>query len=145
MLKVCVLHSGLGDSICPGQRLPRQFDRAMGALELVVVNQGTFRTKTLGQVAPLRSAFRKHCKIELSSGMHLQSRRISQVNTKEPLDNYLIDWCVIQMMGSPDKQRNWDHALLFAMLQNHLAVSSSSERARFDEILYRRLSKTISE
>ncbi|MCJ1241964.1 hypothetical protein MMC14_009971 [Varicellaria rhodocarpa] len=51
-----------------------------------------------------------------------------------------LEWCLSQMQGAPDKQTNFDHAMLFAFLENHLASSDMEERARVDDVLYRKLS-----
>jgi hypothetical protein len=44
----------------PGQPLPVRYDRALGALELFLVNQVIFRAKFLEEVLPLTPGLSKH-------------------------------------------------------------------------------------
>jgi hypothetical protein len=62
-------------------------------------------------------------------------KKQEELFAKDPLD-----WCLTQMQGQPDKQTNYDHAILFSFLENHLACSDPKERARLDEFLYQKLS-----
>ncbi|KAL5592256.1 hypothetical protein FOVSG1_006192 [Fusarium oxysporum f. sp. vasinfectum] len=66
-------------------------------------------------------------------------KREASANTQEALTEDPLDWCLVQLRAKPDDQRAFDHAMLFAMLQDHLS-SNPSERKRLDEIIYQTLS-----
>ncbi|OHE95726.1 hypothetical protein CORC01_09010 [Colletotrichum orchidophilum] len=65
--------------------------------------------------------------------------RYSKPNTKEHLESDPLDWCLVQMTGEPDNQRHFDHAMLFAMIDDHLSKSNRKEAARIDNLLMREL------
>ncbi|KAL2876384.1 hypothetical protein SGCOL_008384 [Colletotrichum sp. CLE4] len=65
--------------------------------------------------------------------------RHSNPDTKEALENDPLDWCLHQMMRKPDNQRHFGHAMLFAMIDDHLAQNNRKEAARIDEFLMREL------
>lgn len=44
------------------------------------------------------------------------------------------------MQAEPDKLTNYDNAIPFAFLDNHIAASGPKEIARVDEFLYQKLS-----
>ncbi|KAL3447879.1 hypothetical protein BJX65DRAFT_307556 [Aspergillus insuetus] len=66
-------------------------------------------------------------------------KRKTPTDTQESLTNDPLDWCLVQMLGEPDNQKGFNHAMLFAMLHEHLA-SNPSERNRLDEVVYQVLS-----
>jgi hypothetical protein len=47
------------------------------------------------------------------------------------------------VLGEPDAQTNFEHAVLFAFLENHLENSPFKERVRVDEVLYQKLSDLV--
>jgi hypothetical protein len=51
-----------------------------------------------------------------------------------------LDWCIDCLTTNPDAERTIDHSRMFEFLDEHLARASAPERARMDEILYRKLS-----
>lgn len=51
------MHKQFGDSAHPGQPLPVRYDRALGALELLLVNQVIYRTSVLKDVLPSLPGF----------------------------------------------------------------------------------------
>lgn len=137
------LHRRFGDSICSGQPLPVKYDRALGALELILVNQVIFRTKALEKVLPFTPGLSKHWSVQRHASLPqgaFNLTRNTPANTKESLAEDPLDWCLVQLLGKPDKQRNFDHAMLFAFLDNHLSTTTSKEKARLDQVIYRKLS-----
>jgi len=46
----------------------------------------------------------------------------------------------MQLQGPPDDQKRFDHALLFAFLDEYISTCKASDRARLDETLYEKLS-----
>ncbi|KAI1402587.1 hypothetical protein F4819DRAFT_272081 [Hypoxylon fuscum] len=137
------LHRRFRDSVYPGHPLPPRYNRAIGALELFLVNQVILRVKILYNIIPYSPGFSQHWKLrhddDISKG-HLNLRRNETNNTKKSLEDDPLDWCLLQLLGMPDEQTHFDHAMLFAFLQDHLSHCSSKERARLDEILYKNLS-----
>jgi hypothetical protein len=139
------IHDRFRDSIHPGESLPPVYDKALGALELLLVNEVIKRGTSLGMVMRQRPGFSQNWnfqwqpaqgptvfKLDRKPGVTLEQKELF---ARDPLE-----WCLIQMQGEPDKQTNYDHALLFAFLENHLASSNPKEKARVDEVLYQKLS-----
>ncbi|KAI1055330.1 hypothetical protein LB506_011512 [Fusarium annulatum] len=130
------------DSIYPGMPLPPKYDKALGALELLLVNQVNFRAELLGKLLPLMPGMQKHWKIDRSYASSKTLglvKRITIPNTQEALTNDPLDWCLVQLQGKPDTPLTFDHAMLFAMLRDHLS-NNASEGKRLDEITYQILS-----
>lgn len=139
------VHDRFRDSIRPGECLPPVYDRALGALELLLVNEVIHRASDLGMVMPQRPGFSHNwnlqCRPSDGRTVFKLDRKIgAPVDQKELFDKDPLEWCLTQMQAEPDKQTNYDHAILFAFLENHLANSNPKEKARVDEVLYQRLS-----
>lgn len=131
------------DSTSPGCPLPIAYDRALGALELLLVNQVIYRTKCLEKVLPFTPGFSKHWSLKRNANLPQGAallQRTTPTNTEASLEKDPLDWCLVQMLGMPDEQKHFDHAMLFAFLQDHLASNAWKERARLDEMIYRNLS-----
>jgi hypothetical protein len=129
------------DSIFQGQRLPPSFDRALGELELLLVNLVRKSARFLSGTYPERPAFQAKWKLKYDPVTQNVLATRKEQTTKEKL--YVsdpLDWCLLQMTGMPDEAKSYDHALLFAFLEDHLRSSPAAERARLDEILYQQLS-----
>ncbi|KAF4502370.1 ycfA domain containing protein [Fusarium agapanthi] len=130
------------DTIYPGMPLHPNYDKALGALELLLVNQVNYRAELLGKVLPHCPGLQKHWNIDrnyASSKKIGLLKRKNKPNTQEALKNDPLDWCLVQLQGKPDTPLTFDHAMLFAMLRDHLS-SNPSERKRLDEITYQILS-----
>ena len=138
------LHDQFRDRIQPGKRLPLEYDRALGTLELYIVNLVTSYAEHLSRAIPYRPGFRQgwkfdHCR-NGDGTSSVRVRRTATLDMKELFEKDPLEWCLSQMQGAPDKPMNFDHAMLFAFLENHLASSNMKERARVDDVLYRKLS-----
>ena len=137
------MHDRFRDGIYPGERLPPRYDRALGALELLLVNRVISQAMSLMVVLPHRPGFSHNWSFERRASADptlFQIHRETTTEQKELFDKDPLEWCLVQMQGAPDTQTNFDHAMLFAFLENHLANSSSKEKARVDEVLYQKLS-----
>jgi hypothetical protein len=139
------VHDRFRDSIRPGAPLPSIYDRALGALELLLVNSVIDKSKHLSGVMPQRPGFSQNWNFEWRPAdgpttFKLDRKTKAPAEQKELFDKDPLEWCLIQMQGAPDTQTNYDHAILFAFLENHLANSTPKERARVDEVLYQKLS-----
>lgn len=139
------VHDRFRDSIRPGECLPSVYDRALGALELLLVNEVLYRTSSFGVVMHQRPGFSHKWTFQWlpkdgATVFSVQRKTGVSVDQKELFDKDPLEWCLSQMEAEPDKQTNYDHANLFAFLENHLAASGSKEKARVDEFLYQKLS-----
>ena len=137
------MHKQFGDSAYPGQPLPVRYDRALGALELLLFNQVIYRTNLLKEVLPFAPGFSKYWNLQPDASLPQGTVRLSRNapnNTKESLAEDPLDWCLMQILGKPDEQTHFDHDMLFAFLHNHLATTTSKEKARLDQVIYQKLS-----
>ncbi|KAH7142565.1 hypothetical protein B0J13DRAFT_636003 [Dactylonectria estremocensis] len=130
------------DSTYPGTTLPVSYDRALGALELLLINQVIYRASCLQELLPYVPGLREHWIFEHDAKLPDAIgvlRRKKSANTQECLANDRLYWCLVQLFAKPDDQRTFDHSMLFAMLQEHMS-NNPSERARLDEVIYQLLS-----
>ncbi|KID83354.1 hypothetical protein MGU_09352 [Metarhizium guizhouense ARSEF 977] len=131
------------DSVYPGAALPIDYDRALGGLQLLLVNQIRLRIAYLQDLLPLVPGLQKHWSFEPYAQPHLPHigtlRRKTPVNTQESLTNDRLDWCLVQLLANPCDSTAFDPATLFAMLQEHMR-NNPSERNRLDEVTYQVLS-----
>lgn len=139
------VHDRFRDSIRPGECLPSLYDKALGALELLLVNEVLHRTSSFGMVLPQRPGFSHKWNFEWRPTDGATVFRVTRktgvsVDQKELFNKDPLEWCLSQMPAEPDKQTNYDHAIIFAFLENHLAASGPKEKARVDEFLYQKLS-----
>ncbi|KAI1408769.1 hypothetical protein F5Y13DRAFT_204516 [Hypoxylon sp. FL1857] len=141
---VADLHRRFRDSIYPGHPLPPRYDRAVGALELILVNQVIYRANILHNTVPYCPGFSQHWTLNRHSDLppgYAKLQRKDKNNTMEAFEKDPLDWCLLQLPGKPDEQTHYDHQMLFAFLQNHLSHCPSKEKARVDEALYKDLSE----
>jgi len=139
---VRVQYQRFRDCIHPGERLP-EYDRALGALELLLVNQMHHWAKHLTAFIPDRPGFRHAYSHDHSVPGQVSYQRTLRTPQGELFEKDRLDWCLTQLLGPPDQERRFDHAMLFAVLDDHLSKSSAAERARLDQALYDRLSDII--
>ncbi|CVL03951.1 uncharacterized protein FPRN_11997 [Fusarium proliferatum] len=134
------------DSIYPGTPLPPSYDKALGALEVLLLGSVTQKTNYLEGLLPYIPGMQKHWELDPSrippgspSDTVGMIKRTTPQDTKESLSGDPLDWCLTQLQGKPDNQNHLDHAMLFSMLRDHLS-SNPSEGKRLDEITYQVLS-----
>ncbi|MCJ1392965.1 hypothetical protein MMC18_005837 [Xylographa bjoerkii] len=138
-------HNRFRDSIRPGEPLPREYDRALGALELLFVNEVIRRAAHFGTSVPQRPAFAHKWNFQWRpdagpTAFELHRKVGASVDQKKLFDTDPREWCLIQRQAEPDKQTNYDHAILFALLEYHLTSAGRKEKARVNEVLYQELS-----
>ncbi|MCJ1400200.1 hypothetical protein MMC11_003404 [Xylographa trunciseda] len=138
-------HDRFRDSILPGAPLPRVYDSALGALELFLVNEVIRRATRFGIIMPQRPGFSHKWNFrwrpDVGPTCFKLDRKVgAPVDQKKLFDADPLEWCLSQMQAEPDKQTNYDHAIMFAFLEYHLAGSDPKEKARVDEVLYQKLS-----
>ncbi|THV55238.1 hypothetical protein BGAL_0011g00170 [Botrytis galanthina] len=143
------IHDRFRDNIAPGDDLPCRYDKALSALELLVVNDVNRRGGLLGTTTPQRPGF-SH--IYTFKKFQLHGHHVLEMDRKNGLfsghkyafENDLLDYCLANLQFKPDKQQKpntWpkevttDHGLLFSILENHLAKSKIKEKSRLDEVL----------
>jgi hypothetical protein len=135
------IYNRMRDSIHRGQILPRAFDRAMGALEVRIINAVNSQAEHICTLMSHRPGFSRYFEnsSEKKSPVNLKAARpglpLTELFEQDPLA-----WCLFQITGRPDDRNVFDHALLLNFLESHLAKSDARERARVDEVLYKRLS-----
>lgn len=139
------VHSRFRDSIGPGQSLPPVYEKALGALELLVVNEVIRRGTEFGETMPQRPGFSQKWTFkwrpdEGSTVFKVSRKTGAPTDQKKLFDEDPLEWCLSQMRAKPDTQTNYDHAIMFAFLESHLATSNPKEKARVDEVLYQKLS-----
>jgi hypothetical protein len=139
------VHDRFRDSILPGHPLPVEYNRALGALELLLVNEVNRRADQFGELMPQRPGFSHKWTFQWRPAdgptvFKLERRHGAPVEQKLLFDTDPLEWCLSQMRARPDTQTNYDHAILFSFLETHLAISNHKERSRVDEILYWQLS-----
>ncbi|KAK1713108.1 hypothetical protein BDP67DRAFT_591067 [Colletotrichum lupini] len=138
------LRDKFSDSTHPGQSIPPKYDLALGALELLLNDQGIERTARFKCLMPWSSGQEKYYKLPKRPGVSLETilsgvSRDSNPYTKEALEEDPLDWCLHQMLAKPDNQTHIDHAILFAMIDDHLAKNDRKEAARLNEFLLREM------
>ncbi|KAF7950103.1 hypothetical protein EAE96_007401 [Botrytis aclada] len=153
--RVKSIHDRFRDNIAQGEDLPSKYDKALGALELLVVNNANYRGDLLGQTTSQRPGFSHLYTTTRKSQEHgpdiIQVSRKSGLpsNSKHAFETDLLDYCLVQLQIHPDIQQKldtWqkevviDHELLFSILENHLAKSNIKEKSRLDEVLSNLLS-----
>ncbi|EPE32902.1 hypothetical protein GLAREA_05914 [Glarea lozoyensis ATCC 20868] len=137
------------DSIRPGQPLPKAYDRALGALELLVVN-GVNRLAdglafNLFQRPGFSHKYTSSQDPQLGEDLlHMERNPAAPVDQKLLYDQDPLEWCLTQLQGRPDVQTNYDHAVMFSFLEAHLAKSNAKDNARIDELLFQELSDLAS-
>lgn len=131
------------DNIQHGAALPTHYDRALGALELYLVNQVIDKTVRLEQLLPYAPGLQQHWSVEIDpkrsvNGVIVRSKTVP--NTQDNLTNDPLYWCLVQLLAWPDVQGlPFDHSMLFAMIEEHFA-KNPRERTRLDEVFYQLLS-----
>ncbi|KXH60460.1 hypothetical protein CSAL01_09938 [Colletotrichum salicis] len=125
------LHARFADSTHPGQPISPKYNLALGALELLLVNQLLERTKRFKSLMHWAPGQARHYSLSKKPYVPLETvvrgmSRHSSPNTKEALENDPLDW-------------HFDQAMLFAMIADHLAQNNRKEAARIDEFLMREL------
>ncbi|ESZ94427.1 hypothetical protein SBOR_5220 [Sclerotinia borealis F-4128] len=113
--KVKELHDSIRDQIIRGQALPPKYNRALGALEVLLVDYMTKLSSHLSISIVQRPGFSK---------------------CKDPKLNYShdpLDFLLQHLLGKPDtSQIKFSRAMIFRHLENHLRNASKEERARID-------------
>jgi hypothetical protein len=119
----------------------------LGSLELLIVNEVIGRANDVGTLMRQRPGFSRDWKcswcpddVDGPTVFKIERKAGAPKEQKDLFARDPLDWCLTQMQGQPDKQTHYDHAILFAFLESHLACSDSKERARLDEFIYQKLS-----
>ncbi|KAH6952089.1 hypothetical protein DER45DRAFT_636384, partial [Fusarium avenaceum] len=135
-------HDKFHNEIHPGTALSPSYDKALGALERLLFNQVQYRAKRLEKLVTFLPSFQKYWSFTPNSkslyATAVLERKVPN-NTKESLTDDPLDWCLMQLQLKPTDQNLFDHAMLFAMLQD-LLTSHPFEKKRLDETTYQALS-----
>jgi hypothetical protein len=145
------LYHRFRDSIAPGHALPKKVDRALGAIELLLVNTILDRSQQLQAIISQRPGFRNNYVYSPTTldakGQQNTSPQFKQFGADEQESNATIFreqrlwWILMQLQSKPDSPTRFRYGLLLDMLDDHLTKASSDERARLDDILYEKISE----
>lgn len=128
------------DNIFPGQRLPPSFDRALGELELTLVNLARRAVFFLGGTYFERPGFQARYTSTYDQAARRGIARLKVPLTKQQVfKSDPLEWVVHQMTGYPDDMNSYENAFLSSFLEEHFRSSPPAERARVDEILYHQI------
>ncbi|ESZ96733.1 hypothetical protein SBOR_2877 [Sclerotinia borealis F-4128] len=137
------IHDRFRDNIAQGENLPSKYDKAMGALELLVVNEVNRRATLLGKATPSRPGFSHNYVTTRKTQDHgpsalVMSRKGGLASDEIYLfENDPLDYCLVQLKATPDLENfiPFDHETLFSIMEYHLANSNFKEKSRVDEVL----------
>lgn len=134
------------DGIQPGAGLPRDYERALGFLELWSINMYQQHRKRLEPMLRSSPGFhRNHRYVKIPEGRHGSLlRNIADakrsVNTAYFEDERLY-WALLNLSKNPEDVDAIPVFDLFAIIDDFLARSSNTERARIDNTLYDHLAR----
>lgn len=129
------------DMIAPGEPLPPGYDRALGHLELLLINHITLRSSALLYQIAVTPAFVRHPTFAKVPGATNEGpiREVLLTHHNDTMEVYKTDrlyWILAQFSNHPEKINGFDYPVLFALLREHLAGSPRKERERLSELLY---------
>jgi len=135
------------DSISPGSPLPLEVDRALGAIDAMLVLMIFKGLQHLHIMISQRSGFRhmySYGGINQTANDRTKWVVLSKLNPEFAcrsgnLSVYRTErlwWILMCLLGSPDENERFRYAMLLDMLDDHLSASSSAERGRLDDVLY---------
>ncbi|KAH3990717.1 hypothetical protein HBH98_181530 [Parastagonospora nodorum] len=142
------------DSITPGSPLPQKVERALGAIELILVNTIHERSKHLEAMIIQRPGFRHMYDFggvsrpadgtDSWEARSVLKRQFTGASGKALAYRTERMWFIlIQLLGPPDEEKRFRYAMLLDMLDEHLSASSPAERGRLDDVLYETVSDFV--
>ena len=123
--------------------LQTTYSNALWALELFLIQCFRGDLKRLRETLWSRPGFFHYWKTDNCTGGTAEELQIKRRKSSSFRDDP-FDWCITKILEDLDSPKGYDHAMLFAFLQNHLTTSPRSEQVRLDELLYQRLSDMAS-
>lgn len=123
------------NKIRSGECLPKEYDQALGALEVLLKTQMNARSKYLFAFLAQRPGFGDQWTFDRPFLGHIHMTR-GNMPREEWFKTDPLNWCLEQLLGDPDMPVRLDHTMLFAFLDEHLSTSPKSERARLDQNIY---------
>ncbi|EKG17645.1 hypothetical protein MPH_05094 [Macrophomina phaseolina MS6] len=133
-----LLYTSFRDQIYPTDRLPPRYDRALGAIRLIVTNQVLSQSRQLEHEFPQKPGFSRAYNFERTAqGCDFRRKKFHQLNDLFWDDR--LEWAMINMVGNFQDPQHYDQEVVFAILEDHLQKSSAAERGRLDERLYAKL------
>ena len=128
------------DQIHRGSALPPKCNRALAALELVLVNVMNIEGLMYSREIQQRPGSARYFRFEAIPGGKLQvSQGDRTPMANKPRDDPLF-WCLMNLCGKPDVPSGFGHDHLFRLLEDHLASAPLAEKARLDQIIIDHLS-----
>lgn len=133
------------DSICQGQPLPTMYAKALGALQLFVLNLANWRATNLREQLARRPGFSSYFTYTSMEGGEKFETKLKphQRCTTKLYEQDPLFWCLIQLTGDMTTQGHFDHGHLFAFLEQHILTCSAQDRNRIDGEILRTVSDLV--
>lgn len=126
------------DSIQPGLPLPPKYEQVLQELELLLSCQFRLRLEPLHMMLAWRPGFRKYYKFDYSNPNDVVAAGlldIAQLHSNDPL--FFMLHLLLADPDSPEPD-NFDLAVKWSFLEDHLANTTQEDSERLDEFLYER-------
>lgn len=124
-------------------KLQTKYSDALWALELFLFQCFQGDLKRLREGLRSRPGFFHYWKTNKTPNGSTEALQIKRRKAlsfrKDPLE-----WCITKILEDLDDPKGYDHAMLFAFLQERITTSPRKEQGRLDELLFRRLSDMAS-
>ncbi|KAN0092460.1 hypothetical protein V8E51_018307 [Hyaloscypha variabilis] len=119
-----------------GEALPKDLGHALGALEVLLTSMLDRLSRHIQATIAARPGFTEGWEIEYNA-LPGKALAIRTDGIREPDRFYKdpLDWCLRQLLGPPDGAVKYEHAMLFAFLDNYLETCPQGDKDRLDEVL----------
>lgn len=125
--------------IVRGKKLPDEYSRRLVALENLLQTVMVMQARELrGRVAQ-RPGFAHHWKKHKDKDTVWFKRKVSDIGERSFYTDPL-HWVLYRLLVEPYEWRRYEHSMLFAFLNEHLANTTQENRERLDELLYNKYS-----
>jgi hypothetical protein len=126
----------------PGLPLSRPVDRALGALEVYLVNLVLTRGRELHAGLSQRPGFEflYNFKTEREGVGIIGTARVKKEYLKGAHQSQRLWFLLMKLIEPPDDAKRYRYSMILDLLEDHLATSNRQERGRLDDILFEKLS-----
>ena len=137
---VLQVYNRFRDQIQQGSRLPKKFDRAMGAVEFLCINYYQAERKQLDAILRTSPGFAEHYDTVSTQDGKLGTRLKTREGYASSYEAYFKEdplfWALWRLCQDPENVVEENPPILLGIIDDVLAASSSKERARIDQRLY---------
>lgn len=136
----CAIRQKYGDLVAHGKPLPRNYDRALGDLTLLLINQILSRSQNLMREIAFTPGLSMHwTRSQPTPGGPFKMFPLTYNNTMDTFKKDRLYWILTQLCNHPESRDAFDFPMLFTMLHEHLAASPRKERERLDELMHQHI------